>query len=396
MYDFFLPTETLEIIIEEVMSDYEDTRPKHPLQIKFIPRWYLLPILRVSKLWYAIGNKYLYQATVGSSAPFQYRHRSTKRGMRMEYEVAEDLYKMLKRDPRTASSVKKLQLGIEVVDYERRLEWMQMNTGILQLCPNVVDVEISRVDREELVALVKALQNKSLVSFSISGQYLLESAWGGGGCLSQIFHMMQKWPKLRSIRMKNFLDLRAEESLTRPPLEVSVCCPDLQEIIISGATLAVNGFKALLSVCSIGIEKLGVSLYSDAAVNTLCECLQAWSSTLQCFKFDALRYRTSYQPLMDIITTLRELRELQSTTMKLDFGSICRLPKLECFFCIVSYNREELETLFSLLENSENFSSLNLIVLDNHNAISSYLRNICYRRNIILKNCSHHIVDPLA
>lgn len=396
MYDFFLPTETLEIIIKEVMSDYEDTRPKHPLQIKFIPRWYLLPILRVSKLWYAIGNKYLYQATVGSSAPFQYRHCSTKRGMRMEYEVAEDLYKMLKRDPRTASSVKKLQLGIEVVDYERRLEWMQMNTGILQLCPNVVDVEISRVDRKELIALVKALQNKLLVSFSISGQYLLESAWGGGGCLSQIFHMMQKWPKLRSIRMKNFLDLRAEESLTRPPLEVSVCCPDLREIIISDATLAVNGYKTLLSVYSIGIEKLGVSLYSDAAVNTLCECLQAWSSTLQCFKIDALRYRTSYQPLMDTITTLRELRELQLTTMKLDFGSICRLPKLECFFCIVSYNREELETLSSLLENSENFSSLNHIVLDNRNAIPSYLQNICYRRNIKLKTCSHHIVDPLA
>lgn len=151
MYDFFLPTETLEIIIEEVMSDYEDTRPKHPWQIKFIPRWYLLPILRVSKLWYAIGNKYLYQAiAVGSSAPFQYRHRSTKRGMRMEYEVAEDLYKMLKRNPRTASSVKKLQLGIELVDYERRLKWMQMNTGILQLCPNVVDVEIGGVDRDEL------------------------------------------------------------------------------------------------------------------------------------------------------------------------------------------------------------------------------------------------------
>lgn len=57
----------------------------------------------------------------------------------MEYEVAEDLYKMLKRDPRTASSVKKLQLGIEVVDYERRLEWMQMNTGILQLLKRSTD-----------------------------------------------------------------------------------------------------------------------------------------------------------------------------------------------------------------------------------------------------------------
>lgn len=68
----------------------------------------------------------------------------------MEYEVAEDLHKTLERNPRTASSVKKLQLGIELVDYERRLKWMQMNTGILQLCPNVVDVEIGGVDRDEL------------------------------------------------------------------------------------------------------------------------------------------------------------------------------------------------------------------------------------------------------
>lgn len=72
MSDTSLPTEVLEMIIEDFICKYTEPMPKDLVKVKFIPRWYLTPLLRVSKRWYAVCAKYLYcSVAVGGSAPFE-------------------------------------------------------------------------------------------------------------------------------------------------------------------------------------------------------------------------------------------------------------------------------------------------------------------------------------
>lgn len=74
MGDTSLPTEVLEMIIEDFIYKYTEPTPKDPVKVKFIPRWYLTtpPPPRVPKRWYAVCAKYLYcPVAVGGSAPFE-------------------------------------------------------------------------------------------------------------------------------------------------------------------------------------------------------------------------------------------------------------------------------------------------------------------------------------
>lgn len=96
---------------------------------------------------------------------------------------------------------------------------------------------------------------------------------------------MQKWPKLRCIRALDFL----YEEMTEIPVTLNVsqvfgCCPNLREIIITGAVLRAEMYRALRFVCSGGVTKLAVSLHGhqtggrgDASVDSLSESVRLWS-----------------------------------------------------------------------------------------------------------------------
>lgn len=422
--------------------------------VKFTPRWYLLPLLRVSKRWHAITVKYLYQTiAVGSHAPFQHPPRaeeSVKYSLasgsqsqnwirngtslfkrRKGHEIADDLYKTISQNSSLAALITKLQLGIEGIKVPRlhhgwgslayvkywRLHpnasqvepsWTQKHTLILKLCPNVVQVDICGFHPRKLGAMINVLGRKSLVYFSISARNLSSGNTDEGkrvGLFSHILKLMQKWPKLRRIRAEDFLDAsESENPVTLDASEVSECCPDLREIIITGAVLRPDMYRALRVMCSSGITKLAVSLHShisgrigDAAADALCECLRLWSPTLEYLKVDIVDNTTHvfwdplgaddhyYQPLNEAMRTLEELRELRFDKMKLDLGVISRLPRLERLAYLPHYRwrKEETQNLFNHLEDTEKFPSLNLIVYDRV-TVADGLIEVCRMREIQL------------
>lgn len=418
--------------------------------VRFTPRWYLLPLLRVSKRWHAITVKYLYQTiAVGSHAPFQHPPRAEEAvkyslasgsqsqnwirngtnlfKRRKGHEIADDLYKTLSQNSSLAALITTLQLGIQFIETLRfgslahftigvlhpnasqvEPSWTQKHTLILKLCPNVVQVDICGFHPRKLGTMINVLGRKSLVYFSISARNLSSGNTDEGervGLFSHILKLMQKWPKLRRIRAEDFLDAsESENPVTLDASEVSECCPDLREIIITGAVLRPDMYRALRVMCSSGITKLAVSLHShisgrigDAAADALCECLRLWSPTLEYLKVDIVDNTTHvfwdplgaddryYQPLNEAMRTLEELRELRFDKMKLDLGVISRLPRLERLAYLPHYRwrKEETQNLFNHLEDTEKFPSLNLIVYDRV-TIADGLMEVCRMREIQL------------
>lgn len=419
MYDSSLPTEIWAIIIEDVKSEYVETRPKDPKYIRFIPQWYLTPLLRVSKQWYAGCVRYLYHSVaIGSHAPFQIRASEgetvvqTRRRLhianeeaRKGDEIAKDLCRTLTTCPRLAALVEKLQLGVELLYNYNALEWTQINTRILQLCPNVEHVEIRGFEFSKLHPLVNVLKEKSLVSLSMSTRRLSDSQRRRGGTFSQTLEMIQKWPKLRSIKAEDFLN---DEVVNNPTwldtLQASSrCCPYLTEIIFSGAALHARELECVRAMCSRDVEKLHVSMYGnrvsgpgngDAAAVALCECLRAWSSTLQCLKISIRGDHDPYPLMSEVIASLYELRELQLNWTKLDFDFVSNLPRLErlrvrCRWDVsLRTTFEEMQNLSRHLVIPGLFSSLRLIALFlGGREIPNELRDICRRRNIQLHEC---------
>lgn len=446
-----LPTEILATIIEDVISEYAMTMPTNHRIIRFIPRWYLAPILRVSRQWNTVCAKYLYcSVAVGGSAPFDFPaiegepyfktdgrrqlHVSrTSLPIRTGYEVTEELYQTLSTNAGLTAFITTLQLGIEPDDQKQdqhtwalknayltpqtKPEWTKTHIRILQLCQNVEHVDIRGFEQSKLDALVDVLKEKSLVSLSLTTWDLAYSIPGqrNGGSFLQILGMMQKWPKLQSIRAEkflrqstksnrwldsqssrvvNFMDevsepeddpetLDALESLTTP------CCPDLREIVITGASLRASELRRVRGMCSGRVTKFAVSLDAnqghgcdDAARDALCECLRAWSQTLEYLRMDA-SYHDPYPPFNEVISTLRRLRELQLGRMKVDFSSIYRLQLLERFACITPHSKEEVQPLVSYLEDSESFPSLECLILRfDHVVVPNKVEDLCYMRNI--------------
>lgn len=162
----------------------------------FIPRWYLIHLLHVSKLWYSAGVKYLYRSIAsGSHAPSDYfyrmrygfipkkRHQENEQG----HEVVDGLCRSLTANPQLATLVIILQLGIEPVCGDQKSEWAKTITCIPQLCPNVRHVEIRGVESSNLDALIDVLKERSLISFCVSLQNLSFKPYSGErGSLTQI------------------------------------------------------------------------------------------------------------------------------------------------------------------------------------------------------------------
>lgn len=380
----------------------------------------------------------MYRAVaVGSHAPFDFPARDGeapyatdyryhlqasntsmwKRSPRQGHRVAEDLRRTLSKNARLAGLITKLQLGINPVFrpddgspyvperdpyFEHEPEWMETNVRILQLCPNVEHVEIRGFEASELDALVNVLKKKSLISFQISSQTLCGNFVEGAQSYSHIFDMMESWPKLRSIKVLSFMSYDALDLITfESSGTVSPRCPDLREIEITGAMLRVREVARMRAMCFGGVTRLSVS-YLDVyvypgAIVALCDCLRAWSSTLEYF---AIHFRcerpSSYWPLYEAFDSLMELRELKLGTnlrrMGMGFGSISTLPRLERLHYVS--RGEELQTLSRQLEDLKKFPSLNRILLCHESEAEAEvlfeLQTICGKRNIRLaerRNC---------
>lgn len=198
------------------------------------------------------------------------------------------------------------------------------------------------------------------------------------------------WRKLHSRQMGILKDAEPEDdpkTLVTSKSRASYCCPDLREIVITGAVLRASQFRLIRDMCNGAITKLAVSLYGrhlstkDVVADALCECLQSWSSTLEYLKIDA-DYRDPYPPLDKAIRTLQQLRELQLGSMKVDFGSIYRLPVLEQFACFAPHSIEEVHLLASYLEDAESFPSLKVLVLRIDDGFSNNVKVLCDNRKI--------------
>lgn len=377
----------------------------------------------------------MYRAVaVGSHAPFDFPARDGeapyatdyryhlqasntsmwKRSPRQGHRVAEDLRRTLSKNARLAGLITKLQLGINPVFrpddgspyvperdpyFEHEPEWMETNVRILQLCPNVEHVEIRGFEASELDALVNVLKKKSLISFQISSQTLCGNFVEGAQSYSHIFDMMESWPKLRSIKVLSFMSYDAPDLITLESSgtpQVSPRCPDLRDIEISGAMLRVCEVARMRAMCCGGVTRLSVS-YLDiyvhpGAIFALCDCLRAWSSTLEYFEIRAhCESPSSYWPLYEVMNSLTKLRELKLGfklgRMEMDAaGSIARLPRLERLHCAL--RGEGLQTLSRQLEDLKTFPSLNCILLflepESETEVLYELQTICGKRNIQL------------
>lgn len=70
MTDSSLPFETVEAIIDDFLLEYKVTGQESASSIRFLPRWYLVPLLLVCKLWHAVAERFLYRSiSVGSRFP---------------------------------------------------------------------------------------------------------------------------------------------------------------------------------------------------------------------------------------------------------------------------------------------------------------------------------------
>lgn len=385
MNDTSFPTEIYANIIEEFISVHADPSPKEPEELKFIPRVYLTPLLRVSKQWYANSVKYLYQSiAVGRSGRLRGR------------ESAEALHKTLKENSELAALVERLQLGIESHEFiNYREEWAQTNTGLLQLCPNVVHVEIRGFKRDEFDDLVRVLEEKSLISFSMSSWCLLPRVTSPGerlqrlscpgGRTSKLLGLMQNWPKVRSVQLEGF-----EEDADCIPLDITQTCPDLREIAITRTVLRPLSYTALRTMCSGGVTKLSVRV-NPQATHALCECLRTWSTTLTYLRIQAFAMWNCPElllSLMEAIATLIELRALEFNGGGLVYDVISKLPRLERIYCLPnSWAHEEcVQQLSTLLEDSDKLPSLTYIggnaTFIHLSSINPQFQNICQRRDI--------------
>lgn len=126
-----LPYEIWDIIIHNVVSEYTDTTlgGNALKSTVLLPRWYLVPLLRVCKACCPLAEKYLYQSiSIGSKFPHRISHiegepvderlpcvqESSKPIVnRNEREIAEDLLATLERNARLAGLVEELNLGME-------------------------------------------------------------------------------------------------------------------------------------------------------------------------------------------------------------------------------------------------------------------------------------------
>lgn len=179
--------------------------------------------------------------------------------------------------------------------------------------------------------------------------------------------------------------------------QVSRCCPDLQEIIITDAVLRPSELNLIHAMCNGSVTKLSITVHGmscvdgsrDAAgLDALRKCFHTWSPTLRYLKIDVRKSHISCRKLEETIGILSELRELQITTwMNLDSTSISSLRYLERFACLTRVRGVEPQSLLNRLEDTESFPSLKHLIFDfgRKGEFADKIEDICERRNIQLQ-----------
>lgn len=130
-FNSLLPTEVVNLIIKDFISEHADKIPKLEPPI-FLPQWYLVPLLRVCRMWLAITEKYLYRSiAIGSHMHHQspviegetqydivVRVQKLQRTQpkRSGQKIAENLLASLEMNTRLASLVETLWLRLETVE----------------------------------------------------------------------------------------------------------------------------------------------------------------------------------------------------------------------------------------------------------------------------------------
>lgn len=408
MSNVSLPIEVLEAIIKEFVSEQsEQTKAKERSSVTrvnlYLPRSYLTPLLRVCKLWNPLAEKHLYRSiSVGSRfcQPHTFidcenlvkrRARIAAIPGRKGHEIVGDLLKTLSRDPRLAELVKELQLGIEDDGSISTSAWTLANSQLLVICPNVQHVDITGFCPSALPFLTIPLKRRPLVSFSISTSNL-SSATFNAEYLSEIFNLMQGWPRLRSIIAHGFLKETKEKIAP-----TGSKCPELETIILNapGYGLDHTSLKVFRAMCT-NVKTLSVpisktQMAEEAELDVLCDCLHIWSPTLEYLRMDICSYAPSYRPLSEALSLLVGLRELQVNNSDLDFEYISHLPRLERLLCSSNFDAERMKALAALLDNPNNFPSLKCTVVRDQNQIDldPRLKDVCLRRNIQLMGYSN-------
>lgn len=351
MTDSSLPFETVEAIIEEFILEYKVTGQESESAIEFLPCWYLVPLLRVWKLWHAVAERFLYRSiSVGSRFPGARTSQA--------YKIPRRLVTTLEANSRLAALVEELRLGIEEVWDRQSLDWTRRNIRILWICPNVKHVEIRGFKFSLQDALTDVLKCKSLISFHITTQFL-------SGCQPhevhslKLFELMRRWPNLRSISIDGLkciteLDVLVDLSTPDPPFR----CPDLQEInIMNGVDCGKIEFLRYLCGISGSIKRLDTCIEKETDLQTVIECLRSWSNALEELYLVFEDHDFSSNLLWEALSNLKRLRDLQFVGRNLDFGSIATLPQLE--YLRFSYVKEEELLIFTrYLEDKEKFPAL--------------------------------------
>lgn len=348
-----------------------------------LPRWYLLPLLLVCKLWHLVSVRYLYRSiSLGSSFPYRWIQTiagpPTLVSTRKPHMIAYSLLLALKRNSRFAMMVDELHILWQL----HHIDNISINTLLVQICPNLRHVEIRAASSSDTDSLSQALAKKSLVSLRISLRDNFERT------SFPIFNLMQRWPKIRLIRVEESNGPRWQKQLhDSQAMDALYCCPELREVILTSDCLRESNLTSLRIMCS-AVTKLAICVfYSDTeALDALCGCLRAWSPTLESLRVALEPTTSSHRPLSEALSSLMRLRDLQLRNLYVDVGAISSLPKLIQFGFIAPRSDAIMDRLATLLACPETFTALIEIACHGMNRGGSRkLQDVCQMRNIDLK-----------
>lgn len=358
------PVEILEEILECLMSDYPDPGRSNSDASTFLPRWYLTPLLRVCKFWYALFQPHLYRSiSTGGAFPTRFTATGVRLRSRSGRRVAVDLLATLLSNPRLAAMVRKLRLGIDKNLHDHKTEkWARLNTRILQRCPNVKEVVICGFYLSDDDTMFDVLKRKSLTSFCLRSRSH-NTARASRIINPQVLYATMKcWPELRSIDVEFYWLPTDRAPFTYETSQAYNCCPDLHEISLTRYALWEEDFRTLRAICNsvttlnVWIPDSRSTYHGAAALGALRECLRAWTSSLECISL-TVRVGCQYPCLFTELSTLSRLEELHISCEDMEgdmLGSPQQIARKDCYRVPEDY----LDVLTNDLENPEKFPAL--------------------------------------
>lgn len=357
-----LPVEILEVICEELILEYpRDAR------YDFLPRWFLLPLLRVCRLWHLVSERFLYRSiSLGGSFPEHPRSPE---------KIFDELFLALEGNSRLVTLVEELRIHRE----HHALHFKDVR--LVTICPNLrhVDLHVLRIDPLEIDSLSKALAEKSVVTFNIVSMENVRNT------PFPIYDLMQRWPVIRKIKIDGFDRLSLVERAGSQAPEVNNRCLELRDLIIACHSLRQSDLISLrMMCCVVTVLNIGSISSDTGALDALCGCLLAWSQTLEWLRISFEPMVSSYRPLSEALSSLERLKMLYICNFYVDFDVISSLPHLKR----LSQNQgagEVMNRLAIILEDPTTFTALTHILVSGiRESKSEELRFVCRRRNITL------------